>query len=573
MSISTTPTARKNCAQCNNPYDVTQEDLDLLQKLSPMIARQRIDLPAPTQCPDCRQRRRLCMVNEMNLYHRKCDMTGQQIISNVAPSSPFRIYNQADWWGNKKWDATEFGRTFDFDRPFFDQMEELIRDVPHPSLVNDYLLNENSEFTNYTGYLKNCYLLFHADYGEDCYYGYGIKKCKNCVDCTRILECELCHECVDCTRCYNLRDSRDCENCHDSFFLNDCIGCKNCIGCTGLRTKEYHVDNTSYTKEAYEKIFKQSGLDRASGVSALREHSRVQYLAVPKKALRMSGCTDCLGDYLINCKDVVFSYECSDVEDARYCHQVSLNAKSCMDMYQYGLNAEFVYESCLTGSTVYGIRFSSSISNGCSEILYSIYCHSASQHLFGCFGVNGKKYCILNKPYTKEEYEELMPRIIEHMRTTGEWGEYFPINLSPFGYNETRAQEFFPMTAESVRANGWKWLDEKDNASERYLGPQTSLPDAIGDATEAITKNILVCEATGKPYKIIPQEWTFYRNQGIPLPRLCPDERHKRRMQLRNPRHLWKRQCQKCQRDIETTYAPERPEIVYCEECYLASVY
>src|SRR3989338_10083358 len=86
MSISTTPTARKNCAQCNNPYDVTQEDLDLLQKLSPMIARQRIDLPAPTQCPDCRQRRRLCMVNEMNLYHRKCDMTGQQIISNVARS-------------------------------------------------------------------------------------------------------------------------------------------------------------------------------------------------------------------------------------------------------------------------------------------------------------------------------------------------------------------------------------------------------------------------------------------------------------------------------------------------------
>jgi len=31
------------------------------------------------------------------------------------------------------------------------------------------------------------------------------------------------------------------------------------------------------------------------------------------------------------------------------------------------------------------------------------------------------KYCILNKQYSKEEYEELVPKIIEHMQKTGEW--------------------------------------------------------------------------------------------------------------------------------------------------------
>ena len=32
----------------------------------------------------------------------------------------------------------------------------------------------------------------------------------------------------------------------------------------------------------------------------------------------------------------------------------------------------------------------------------------------------------------------------------GEWGEFFPSSLSPFGYNETVAQEYFPMTREEV---------------------------------------------------------------------------------------------------------------------------
>jgi len=37
------------------------------------------------------------------------------------------------------------------------------------------------------------------------------------------------------------------------------------------------------------------------------------------------------------------------------------------------------------------------------------------------------------------------------MRSTGEWGEFFPHELSPFGYNETVAQEYFPLTEEEVK--------------------------------------------------------------------------------------------------------------------------
>ena len=39
------------------------------------------------------------------------------------------------------------------------------------------------------------------------------------------------------------------------------------------------------------------------------------------------------------------------------------------------------------------------------------------------------------------------------MITTGEWGEFFPSSLSPFGYNETVAQEYFPMSREDILAS------------------------------------------------------------------------------------------------------------------------
>lgn len=57
---------------------------------------------------------------------------------------------------------------------------------------------------------------------------------------------------------------------------------------------------------------------------------------------------------------------------------------------------------------------------------------------FGCVGLHdGYEHCILNTQYTKEEYQLLVPQIIEHMMKTGEWEESFPPKLSSYGYNET----------------------------------------------------------------------------------------------------------------------------------------
>jgi len=103
--------------------------------------------------------------------------------------------------------------------------------------------------------------------------------------------------------------------------------------------------------------------------------------------------------------------------------------------------------------------------------------------------------------------------------------------------------------------------------------PASALPLSIDDVPDDILNWAITCEATSRPFKIVKRELEFYREHRLPVPHFHPDERHKRRMALRNPRRLWDRQCAKCQKPVSTTYAPDRPEIVYCEDCYLKEVY
>jgi hypothetical protein len=193
-----------------------------------------------------------------------------------------------------------------------------------------------------------------------------------------------------------------------------------------------------------------------------------------------------------------------------------------------------------------------------------------AESIFGCSNVRNKQYCILNRQYSKEAYAELVPKIIEHMKKTGEWGEFFPPMLSPFAYNETVAQEYFPLTRKDIEMRGWRWKED----DKREFQPQTvEVSHNIDDIQDTLCSEILACEVTGRNYRIIPQELEFYRKIHLPIPRRHPDQRHRDRIAKRNPRRLWKRICSKCREEIWTSYPPKSPYTVYCEKCYLKEKY
>ena len=557
---------KKNCLQCHASFEIFPEDLKFYDTVSPVFGGVKYPIPEPTLCALCRMQRRLSYRNERFLYHRKSDLSGKQMISSFSSDKPFPVYDVDEWW-SEEWDALKFGREFDFSRPFFEQFFELRNLVPRLARQHQKPM-ENSDYCNCASHNKNCYLVFSTNYCEDCYYGSWVNKSKNCLDNTNILDCELCYECVGCWNCYNLRYCQDSTNCRDSFFLRGCSGCSDCFGCFNLVQKQYCVFNEQKTKEEYEAFLKNIDRGSFSEMSAWKEKFEKFSEGLIVKAVQGVHNESSSGNYLQNCKDAFLSFECDNCENVRYCMCLD-SAKNSMDYSYWGGNSEWMYECQACGYDLQMLRFCNLCWSNCSDLLYCDHCFS-SRNCFGCVGLKKQEYYILNKQYTKEEYEKLVPKIISHMKSTGEFGEFFPIAQSIYAYNETLANEQIPLSREEILARGWQWHEEENT---QYVGAPFLIPDRIYDVTPEISKQVLQSSLSGKPYKIIPQEFQFYKEQDIPIPRLTPDERHFERLSKRNKRVLYDRACAKCARAVKTTYAPERKEVIYCGECFVKTVY
>lgn len=207
----------------------------------------------------------------------------------------------------------------------------------------------------------------------------------------------------------------------------------------------------------------------------------------------------------------------------------------------------------------------------------------------------------MNTQYTKEEYEKLVPKIREQMGNTPyvdkkgriyKYGEFFPIELSPFGYNETAAQDWYPLTKEETIEKGYPWSDYESQS--QYEFSDYEIPDDITEVQDDVLEKVLKCEVSGKAYRIIPMELQFLRRMGLPIPRRSPLQRHKDRISKLLPRRLHQRNCQcggaasdnnvykntakhfhneeHCPNAIQTPYDSDRLEIIYCEQCYLREV-
>ncbi|MDD5469918.1 MAG: hypothetical protein PHO92_03950 [Candidatus Peribacteraceae bacterium] len=549
----------RTCVHCGMTFALHPQEQELCRTL---------DVLDPAECPDCRRQRRLLFRNFFHLYHRTCDRTGKKIISMYDRGVPFPVFELHEWWGDG-WDALSYGIPVDFSRPFFEQVGQLHRTVPRMAVMN--VNCENTDYCNMSFDSRNCYLVFGNVQNEDCSYGHIVWQSQNCIDCLYTYRSQYCYECIDCVQCHSLSFSRDCDNCSASMFLVHCTGCRDCFGCVGLQNKEYHIFNVPHSKEEYRKKIAELNTGNIRTIALAKK--KVDALVGKEIVKNYHGfnCENVTGDYLYNCRNIHEGYDLKNCEDCLYGATLE-SFKDCADCNFSGAHAELCYQ-CLTIGRNYRCIGCHTCQTDCANLYYCDNCYGCKDCL-GCVGLKNKQYCVLNKQYTEQEYRSLLQKVITQMKQSGEWGQFFPRALSPFGYNETIAQEYFPLTEEQAIARGWKWKEQAgEEKEENYLGPQIPIPDDIRETDESICTKILRCEETGKLFKIIPQEYKFYRDMKLPLPRKCFVQRQRERFALRNPRHLWSRKCQKCGKGIETTYSPERPEKVYCEECYLKEVY
>ena len=554
------------CATCGLQFSPSSEEEAFLQKMTFTFGQENFTLPLPTSCPPCRLQTRVAHRNEQNLYKNVSALSGKSLISIYAPNAlhgeNYKVYTQEEWNADA-FDPLIYGRAFDDTKSFFEQFAALQKAVPRAAVIT--MSNENSEYSTGTGFCKNCYLINSSENCEDCYYGKLYQTCKNSADCSYLYDSQLCYECFSVYNSYNCAYLSCSQNCSDCFFSENLRSCNHCLLCTNLHHKEYHYMNEPVTKEAFEKHLAEiMGSDQKTQATFLQLQNLTQKrIHAFANSVNSENCT---GDYIENSQNCIQCFDINESQDCLYV-TVGVQAKDCVDCSNVYLKPELVYN---TLGTIEGYLIAYCLFVFTSiRLLYCDFCYHCSD-CFGCVGLKKKKFCIFNTQYTKEQYEELVPKIIHSMMQTGEWGRFLPAKYSPFGYNETLANDYYPLAKEEALAKGFVWR-EKD--SKEYIPATCTLADHIKDTPDDVTNEICACKKCGKNYKIIPQELALHRQIQTPLPRLCADCRHRSRLQKRNPLMLWERTCMHCQKPIHTTYAPDRPEIVFCESCYLESVY
>ncbi len=515
----------------------------------------KIGVPIPTLCPDHRQRRRMSFRNERNFYYRKCDLCAKQIISIYRPDSPHTVYCNACWWSDK-WDPMAHGQEIDWNRPFFDQMKELQLKVPRLALLQKN--SENCDFTNHCENNRNCYMCVDTADSEDVFFSKWILSCRDCADSYNIEKSELCYSAQYQVGAYKNIHCFLSDYCRDSSFLYNCKSCEDCFMSSNLQHKKFYAYNQQLTEEQYRDFMKTVDLKSHEQLEKyLGEYVEMLHSA-PKEASHLILSENCSGDCIYQSKNVFDSFDIIESQDCRYCTEAG-HQKDSYDVYESAFEGELQYEchGCNRGKF---LKFGH-VSYDISDSDYVDSCHNSS-HLFACTALRHKKYAIFNKVYSQEEYESLRARLIEHMKNTGEWGEFFPPALSPFAYNETVAQEYFPLDDSKA-----------ESLDHHYQGPIAQIPDHLDDTSEEITKGILQCESTGKLYRITPQELAFHRKLGLALPRLCPEQRYLNRLALRSPRKLRPDHCVLCAKSVQTPHPAEWNQKIYCKACFVTTFY
>ncbi len=596
-----TKNEKRTCQNCKREFTIEPEDFSFYKK---------IKIPPPTFCWECRHQRRMSFRNERTLFKRKCNAPGhtEEIISAYSPQSPAVVYDEKYWWSDA-WDPLSYGCEYDFSKPFFEQFRDFLERVP---LIAVSVANmSNCSYCNVSEGDKDGYLLSASFRNERVLYSNRVTFSKDSSDLYISDRNQLCYDCINSRGSYRLFFSENCTDCMDSAFLYECVNCRNCFGCSNSRNKQYCFFNEQCTKEEYFERLVEYNLESFAAIKRASAAQKKVLDSSIHRFARILKSVDSTGDNLFNVKNCRMCFDLMgdpSAEDMKYCAWAGFGCKDVWDGGPgIGGGGDLIYESYDAGIQSSRLLFCGVVYSS-YDVYYSINCHG-SHHLFGCYGLRNKEYCILNKQYSKEEYEALIPKVVEQMNALPyvdkkgrvyKYGEFFPIEISPFAYNEAISFDYFPMTKGEAAEKGFPWRDA-DTRDYQITKSSDELPDNIEDVPAGIANEVIKCAHEGKcshqcatAFRIIPEELKLLRNLGIALPRLCFNCRHRERLARRNPMKLWHRKCQcsgiasesgiyknttahqhgsiHCTNEFETTYAPDRLEVVYCEECYQREV-
>ena len=549
------------CRFSGEKFYVRPDDIEFYKK-----AR----VPLPTLSPVERLRRKVAFYNSYNLFKGISAFSGKPLISEYPPDTPFKIYEHQVWFG-EGWEPFDYAVEYPPDKTFFEQFKGLQLKTPRPNLRVD-ATNINSDFTNGAFRLKDCYLIFDTKGAENSAYGIAIDNSRNCFDCLSTYNSEQCSNCFEGSHLAKCFFSEYCRYCLESYFLFDCRDCDYCFMCANLRHKKYYFFNQPLTKEEYEaKIAKINLGDRATLVFFLEKFGILKSQAIYKEN-HNDRVINCLGDYIQGAKNCYMCFYSLSSENLAY-SMGNFQVKDSYDAFG-GLEGAFIYDSN-GGIGNYGLKFSFGVkfSRDCEYCGSCANCHNC----FGCIGLKNKSFCVLNKQYTEKEYWLKLDQIKTQMLKDGQYGEFFPPELALVPYNISVATSYQGFDdIEKVKQYGYVVQDIHETSPEtiRQIIEASVLPKDIKNIQDDICDKVIFDQKNNKKFRYIKAELDFCRRHNLSLPLEHPSVRLTEGRKKLGPITLkfYPRGCAKCGKKMQSVYQPNKPQFVYCEECYLKEV-
>jgi hypothetical protein len=573
-----TNSEQRNCQNCKQDFQIEPEDFAFYEKMS---------VVPPDICACCGIQRTMLWRNEHTLYNGVCKKCSRKSLSMYHSKSPFTVYCHDCWWSDD-WEGASYAKSYEPNRPLLEQFKELQKVVPREALV--ILNSENCDHSNHVRHSKNCYMGNLITWCEDLYYCEWMVKTRDSLDVKKANESEFVIECIDIIKCARSAYLQDCTDCTDCFFSYDLKGCTDCIFSSNLRGKSHHIFNRPVEKDEYNRRKKEM-LDGSFKTlkKNIEKYNDLRVKAIRKYApnLKINNCT---GSFIENANRLRYCFDAIDCEDVK--DSASLGgAKDGAYSYSMGFpTAELFFGSCvMRGGSNIKFSFNTVTSDNCTYGDSLISCNEC----IACIGMKNKNHCILNKQYNKDEYF----MIKKDLERKGELGIFPNYTFSTFAYNESAAQTQYPLTKDEAKRRGYDWQEDIPSTTGKETKEPADLPDNIKDISDSILKEILKCTKCARNYRIVQRELDYYRQFSLPLPRECSPCRMSRRRNERVPYRLWPRQCMcngatsdtehgtsyqntaehfhgsdPCPNEFQTSYSPERKEVVYCESCYNSEV-
>jgi hypothetical protein len=545
----------KICTDCKQEFIIDEGDLTLYEK---------VGLKVPHQCFQCRSRHSMSFAIFGKFRKGVSDLSDESFIT-VSPLHPRHPIYTAHEWYSDAWDATSFGQVYDSSRSFFEQFKELQEKIPRPHQEGKN--NVNCDWCSDVWDSKHSSLSRHIVKCENVHCSYRVVESKDCRDAVVSFNIEDCYDCLFCFNSFNLNYSENSRDCIDSSFLFDCRNCQNCFMSWDLRNKQYYIRNKEYTKETYEAEIKKINLGSWSTIQELKKEFNdiVKKEAIHRENFNIK-TTNSVGNYLNGCDNCINVFTWSDSQNCRNCIR-GLYSKDCIDQ-TITWNVE---NSGNNGSVDGGYQIKHSMYSNARYSEYLDLCEDV-EYCFGCIGLRKKKYCILNRQYTKEAYETLRTQIISDMERRGEYGEFFPANLAICEQNFSENVIYFPdMDKEKVTKNGGYWSDEDLSSTDGISSLE--LPDNIAGTPEAISAQALICPKTHYRFNISSGEYEFHKRKNFALPRYHFDFRVIESAKKTAVTTAYPYKCFYCKKDIMAYYPPEWGyQKIACEDCYKQNI-